>query len=1062
MKSPFDDPFARISTWGDDLRKDEFLLPCNKLDNNLVDGIKTKIHRYGLCVIRRTGAGFSTKRPSGLSQVSEAGHMDPNLVFLVDALGVPSSQQSETDSPSKLIVTNNYSDSLSGQNPGPLAPHTDGSHLHLPPPIVILQYLQTADAGGTLSFIDFAKVLEDLYVDDPEWTVSMIRSLQSPKAVRINKPLPGGGQVFHEGEFLFQVPYYTSLHSYGCRGRLDDKVHPNPDSQAYFDKLRGIIGGKRYKATFIPETTDIVIIDNWRVLHGRSSYAGVGDRSHRRVWIESLSKEIQESIPLGIRPLDPSRIFRSDAPFPLTRNQLDITGSELSARSSRHHPRKPRTNLDLELDWSSFVGREDYQIELREKFALAYKWEVYIKGVSGVGKTALVKKVAQESFCHENSEYDYVLFYSAKVRELTPNGILPVSIANEMAFNTLELLSTNISRICGIWLSHVGPKQLETQLRKFLSTGRNKFLIIIDNFETLSPPEKQKVWSFFRDVQAPECLKVVYTSRSLDFHSIEINPLTESEAREMVRNELPILSSSDIDNLIKYCDRIPLAIEWSIPIIKNGVTVTELTERPKRSDDGTGDQLLHYMFDDLASLIKEKNTFAYTILKGLSVTNFSLGKSAIQSILLIKKLSDLRTALEILVRYSLANVANSDQYILKTLVREYSSGLFDSEEEKSFIISDLIKYFLDFALTNGGDDWGAWRIRFGNLDAYWDNIQEVFSYLRYDWRNNDSSSYEKSKVLWCSLLRFTYLYGYWGIREKWTDDLLDEAEKRGDREFYAKLLAANGWIYLLREGEENYIKASSNFNAAIGLLGEISSASSKDLLETKWTIYLNFAADRVRQNKFKSARRLFETFAQMWIGHVKGQGLPRICLEKREQSRFFLRYLLYWGEYFYRYGISQKARSLSLENQASSLKKEGFYEDSDRYQLQSEMHLKDACRCLFKAETCYRRVAILCEVIEWKRFQAKAMERIAYLKIRAGEFEEAGKIIDDWMNKSIIYSDKRRVAFFIKDKALLHEGLNERSKALEAAEDALKRFGELDMLKRVDEVNAMINRLNRQ
>jgi hypothetical protein len=34
--------------------------------------------------------------------------------------------------------------------------------------------------------------------------------------------------------------------------------------------------------------------------------------------------------------------------------------------------------------------------------------------------------------------------------------------------------------------------------------------------------------------------------------------------------------------------------------------------------------------------------------------------------------------------------------------------------------------------------------------------------------------------------------------------------------------------------------------------------------------------------------------------------------------------------------------------------------------------------------------------------------------------------------------------------------------SLEAAEDALKRFGELDMLKRVDEVNAMINRLNRQ
>jgi hypothetical protein len=1062
MKSPFDDPFARISTWGDDLRKDEFLLPCNKLDNNVVDGVKTKLHRYGLCVIRRTGAGFSTKRPSGLSQGSEDGHMDPNLDFLLDALGVASSQQSETDSASKLIVTNNYSDALSGNNPGPLAPHTDGSHLPLPPPIVILQYLQTAEVGGTLSFIDFAKVLEDLYVDDPERTVSMIRSLQSPKAVRINKPLPGGGQVDHEGEFLFQVPYYTSLHSYGYRGRLDDKVIPSQDCQAYFEKLRGTIGGKGYKVTFIPETTDIVIIDNWRVLHGRSTYAGVGDRSHRRVWIESPTKEIQESIPLGIRPLDPSRIFRSDAPCPQTINHDDNTGTQHSSRSSREHPRKPRTNLDLEQDWSSFVGREDYQNELREKFALTYKWEVYIKGVSGVGKTALVKKVAQESFCQENSEYDYVLFYSAKIRELTPNGILPVSIANEIAFNTLELLSTNISRVCGIWLSHVGPQQLESQLRKFLGSGKHKFLIIIDNFETLTPPEKQKVWSFFRDVQAPESLKVVYTSRSLDFHSIEINPLTENEAREMVRNELPILSSSDIDNLIRYCDRIPLAIEWSIPIIKNRLTVTEFTERRKRSDDETGDELLNYMFDDLARLIKEKNALAYTILKGLSVTSCSLGKSAIQNILRINKLGDLSRALEILVRYSLANVANSDQYILKTLVREYSSGLFDSEEEKRYIISEWIKYFLDFTLTNGGDDWGEWRLRFGNLDAYWDNIQELFSYLRYDWRNNDSSSYEKSKVLWRSLLRFTYLYGYWGIREKWTDDLLDEAQVRGDSEFYAKLLAANGWIYLLREGEENYIKASSNFNKAIGLLGENSGGCTTDLIETKWTIYLNFAAARVRQKKFKSARQLFETFAQMWIGYVKGQGLPRICLEKREQSRFFLRYLLYWGEYFYRYGNSQKARSLTLEIQASNLIKEGFYEDADRCQLQSEMLLKDASRCLFKAECCYRRVAILCEVIEWKRFQAKAMERIAYLKIRAGEFKEASKIIDDWMNQSIIYSDKRRVAFFIKDKALLHEGLNERSKALEAAEDALKRFGELDMLKRVEEVNAIINRLKRQ
>jgi hypothetical protein len=1064
---PFDDPIARISCWGNELRKDQFLLLCNKLDTNTFDGVKDRLQRYGLCVIRRTGAGWSTKPPSKQEHGNQKDSLDPNILWLQDVLGSASSDQSETEAASKLIVTNKVSDKLSGNNPGPLAPHTDGSHLPMPPPIVILQYLQTADVGGMLSFIDFAKVIQCLFQENHKSSVNIIKSLQGTKAVCINKPVPSGDIITIESAFLFEVPYYKSLNSYGCRGRFDDKVVPCNYNLHYFEALREIIKNKDFIVRFIPEPADIVVIDNWRVLHGRSAYDGIGERAHRRMWIESLNRDIQESIALGIRPLNPSRLFLGKPLADSSTKNTNLSEDSLATSSQVIHNKKTKTNLYAGQVWDSFVGREIYQQQLRDKLSLSYKSEVYIKGLSGVGKTTLVKKVAQEYFCQDNSEFDYVLFYSAKKRELTNSGIKPVPASTETAFFTLEQLAIKISRVCGIWLSNVGPKDQEDRLRRFLTSGKYKLLIIIDNFETLSKQERQNIWIFFKDIHMPDYVKVVYTARSLELATIEISPLEEDEAREMVRSRELTLSRANIDDLIRYCDRVPLAIEWAIAMLKNGYSINRFKishtsayiDEDDDNDNGDG-ELLKYMFDDLVGLIKERNPFAYNILLGMSVTRYPLGKRSIQFIAGITKQSVLNKALEILVEHSLANVDGNDQYVLKSLAHKYASGLFDSAKDfKDLFISRWIEYFLEFTLQNGGDDWDEWRNTYCQLDAYWENIQEVFGFLRRLWLSNNSCAYLKSKELWSNLLRFSYLYGYWAIRERWTDDLLKEAEARGDIEFHARLLAANGWIYLLREGADNYLKASRNFSEAIDLLSDISEECSQDLIEIKWTIYLNFAAARVRQQRFADARQLFQRFISMWIHHVKRQKPPRICFERRHQSRFFLRYLLYWGEYFYRYALYQRGKALSLESSVDELRTEGNSEEAENNIYEAEKLRKSAKNFMFKAESCYRRVAKLSGDIQWIRFQAKAMERIAYLKVRDKRFREASVIINEWMSKSSIHGDKRRVAFFIKDKALLHEGLNEFTKALECAAAALAKFQELDMDQRVKEVSKMIIRL---
>jgi len=729
--------------------------------------------------------------------------------------------------------------------------------------------------------------------------------------------------------------------------------------------------------------------------------------------------------------------------------------------------KKTRTNLYSGQVWDSFVGRNNYQRQLRDKLSLSYKSEVYIKGLSGVGKTSLVKKVAQEYFCQDNSEFDYVLFYSAKKRELTYSGIQPVPEGTEASFNTLEQLAIKISRVCGIWLSNVGPIDQEERLRRFLTSGQHKILIIIDNFETLSRQERQNIWSFFKDIHMPDCVKVVYTARTIEFATIEITPLEKDEAREMVRSRVLTLSRENIDDLITYCDRVPLAIEWAVAMLKRRQSINRFkirqpdAEVDENDDNDNGDsELLKYMFDDLVGLIKEQNLFAYKILLALSITSYPLDKQAIQFILGISKKNVLNRALEILVEDSLSNVVGNDQYVLKSLARKYASSLFKSAEDiKDLYISRWIEYFLDFTLQNGGDDWDEWRLNYCQIDANWENIQEVFGFLRRNWLGNNPCAYNKSKQLWSNLLRFSYLYGYWAIRERWTDDLLREAETRGDIEFRARLLAANGWIYILREGSDNYLKASRNFSYAIDLLSDKSDECYPELIEIYWTIYLNFAATRVRQKRFADARQLFSKFATTWIQHVKRQQPPRICIERRDQSRFFLRYLLYWGEYFYRYSIDLSGKVLSLEASVDELRLEGNLSEAENNLYEAQKLRKSAKNYLFKAQSCYSRVAKLSGEIRWIRFQAKAMERIAYLKIRNKRFREALDIINDWISKSIMHGDKRRVAFFIKDKVLVYEGLNELARALEFADQALEKFKELDMEERVKEVSELIIRI---
>ncbi len=681
---------------------------------------------------------------------------------------------------------------------------------------------------------------------------------------------------------------------------------------------------------------------------------------------------------------------------------------------------------------------------MRRMSLLEDKNEVYIKGASGVGKTSLVMKVAQEVFCRNDSEYDSVLFYSAKKQRIVGDSIEQIPNDQPHFFKTLEQLSLKIFKCCDLWIPTVPQIKQQEKLKEFLIASNLKFLIIIDNFETLDLQERSKIWLFFKDLNKPESIKVVYTGRETPYDMIIVEPLLEHEALEMVEYKFStiskleakdIISGCESRSLIDICGRIPLAIEWAFALLSKGVPSSKFIA----SIEGGVNDLLKYMFEDLINLLREKDQLALGLLQALSVTSYPLGKDAIRFIMGLgqNESEKLDRSIKFLVDYSFCNVVNTGLYSLKALVRNYSLGLLRADSETYARINHRwVGYFLEFSQQNGGDDWGSYRDKYNRLDRYWENIQEVFRYLQSDWASDDPFSYETSKKLWGYLQRFTYLNAYWATREKWTDELILEAQVRNDTLFLARLLSANGWIYVLREGKRNYISASENFNKALECLASEPDNTSMDIVEAKWVVLLNYAATNVRRKRFNLAISSFYKFLMLWR-FALAPSKRVVCMLNRSCNRNILRYYLYRGEYFYRLSISL---SENQRNNSANLHRPYISPD----------------RALLRAERYYQIVADGSKLIHWDRFQAKAMERISYLMIFTNRTEEAAIIIARWKTKSREYGDKRRLAFFLRNEALLHQIRTDYAMCKDSAELALKAFRELGMDERALEMNSLI------
>jgi alpha-ketoglutarate-dependent taurine dioxygenase len=191
----------------------------------------------------------------------------------------------------KLIQPKEEVPANTGDTIKDLGPHVDGTQHPKQPVSLIFQYIADAKIGAQSLFYDMAKVLLDI---PGARRNQLLFNLARPDAATFSK---------NGMEYVGPIFSVTNMNTVRCRIRFDDVIKVHPDCQDDFNYLAKMLGKDKYRVMFKPIEGDIVIFDNWRLLHARDEVFGRRARQHNRMWICDLRRNLLSMYQLGIRGL---------------------------------------------------------------------------------------------------------------------------------------------------------------------------------------------------------------------------------------------------------------------------------------------------------------------------------------------------------------------------------------------------------------------------------------------------------------------------------------------------------------------------------------------------------------------------------------------------------------------------------------------------------------------------------------------------------------------------------------------------------------------------------------
>lgn len=238
-------------------------------------------------------------------------------------------------------------------------------------------------------------------------------------------------------------------------------------------------------------------------------------------------------------------------------------------------PVRPKHNLP-QPNFGQFVGRENEKqdlISLLLPHPASIYYVITILGVGGIGKSALALEIAHHyrqnyaELPHEE-RFDAIVWFSAKETVLVGDEIRsrwPIQKTIEELYATVASVFDREEAIKAC----VTLQEQDKKIRHILSNQRT--LLILDNLETV---DDERLLDFI--LHPPTPTKIVVTTRHWVSvaYPIKLEGMPHDDALDLIEHQSHLgnvyLSNEEKEKLIKRTGGIPLAIVWSIGLIRSG------------------------------------------------------------------------------------------------------------------------------------------------------------------------------------------------------------------------------------------------------------------------------------------------------------------------------------------------------------------------------------------------------------------------------------------------------------------------------------------------------------
>lgn len=300
---------------------------------------------------------------------------------------------------------------------------------------------------------------------------------------------------------------------------------------------------------------------------------------------------------------------KASSRFPNTFGVMQLYESGELYKSYRHPVLEEPDALILhnlpqpDFDDTGFLGRKEQVQELKEAISGPYP-VITVLGVGGVGKTALTLQVAYDIINDETTQFEAVLWVSAKTSRLTGSDVQEI-VSTVKDSQDLAILAVQA-------FAKIESDDPFKELHEILSSF--KVLLIIDNLETILD---DRIREFVK--QIPAGSKVLFTSRiglgAFDF-TIKLGGLPKKQSISFFKRVASVWGQKhlcnrpdeEIDAYLARLNYAPLGIKWFIQAITKGSSAQRLLSDPK--------QFLSFCLDNI---IDNLSPNARTILNALAV-----------------------------------------------------------------------------------------------------------------------------------------------------------------------------------------------------------------------------------------------------------------------------------------------------------------------------------------------------------------------------------------------------------------------------------------------------------